>query len=83
MNSGFFNESDLVKVYAPPNLFSVMPGNLVMLRSGGPKMIVDYQDDAGMAVCSWAVNGTRHTHLFDLKCLTCYCCSKCKVGVEE
>ena len=82
MKVGVFDINDLVVVYAPPNLYSVMPGNAVMLRSGGPKMIVDYTigdrvGDKHEAVCSWTVNGIRQTHVFDLRCLTCY------TGVEE
>lgn len=77
MNSAVFDINDLVLVYAPPNLYSVMPGNAVMLRSGGPKMIVDYVigervGDKHEAACSWDYEGVRQTRVFDLRCLTCY-----------
>ena len=72
MSSETFHIDDLVLCYAPPNLRSVMPGNRVMLRSGGHEMVVDYVDKDGLAVCSWSVNNERHTYSFDLRMLTCY-----------
>lgn len=72
LRSGAFDVDDLVHVYAPPNLRSVMPGNKVMLRSGGPELtvisstednaIVNYIDDDGKLV----------KLEFPLVCLTCY-----------
>jgi uncharacterized protein YodC (DUF2158 family) len=62
MNSlqhGVFRHDELIRVYAPPNLHSVMPGNKVMLRSGGPCMIVDSVIDKEHAYCSWDENGVR------------------------
>ena len=66
----------MVECYAPPNLLSVMPGNRVMLRSGGPEMIVIKQIGDTMAEVMWEVwNGNDDrtaTHIFYLSCLTCY-----------
>lgn len=68
-----FKEEDLVKVYAPPNLLSVMPGNKVMLRSGGPKMTVIDQVGDTMAEVMWEYEeGKTMTHIFNLTCLTCF-----------
>lgn len=53
MNTGFFDVSQLVICYAPPNLRSVMSGNRVMLRSGGPEMTVCDVDADGRAICQW------------------------------
>lgn len=73
LNAGMFHSSELVAVYAPPNLREVMPGNRVMLRSGGPEMIVCEAFDNGTALCNWAdPSGALHSHIFDLRCLTCY-----------
>lgn len=68
-----FNESNLVKVYAPPNLHSVMPGNQVMLRSGGPRMTVYDVAANGDALVSYVDDeGRLHRGQFKLLCLTCY-----------
>jgi uncharacterized protein YodC (DUF2158 family) len=72
MRSDTFHASELVICYAPPNLRSVMPGNRVMLRSGGPEMTVCDVDDTGRAICQWMVEGTLCYNLFDLECLTCF-----------
>ena len=72
MQSGVFKAEDLILCYAPPNLHSVMPGNRVMLRSGGPEMIVSGTDENGHAVCQWEDKGTFYTHAYDLRCLTCF-----------
>lgn len=48
-----------------------MPGNRVMLRSGGPEMTVCDMDGAGRAICQWLVDGELRSHPFDLECLTC------------
>lgn len=80
MNSEYFKESDLMKVYAPPNLYSVEPGNRVTLRSGGPEMIV--YDSSGVAPdgtanVSWLDGeGNRIFDTFPLVCLTCYPCTE-------
>lgn len=72
MNSATYSPSDLVKCYAPPNLRSVAPGNRVMLRSGGPEMIV--REQAGdAAIVDWDdADGQRQTATFALVCLTCF-----------
>lgn len=72
MESGEFDENDLVRCYALPNLLSVMAGNKVMLRSGGPEMIVAGTDINGYAICHWIENGVLQKHTFQLACLTCY-----------
>lgn len=73
IESGKFDPSDLVPVYALPNLRSVMPGNKVMLRSGGPEMTVSDVDAAGNAICSWLnSDGVLEHRSFQLECLTCY-----------
>ncbi|OFJ47675.1 hypothetical protein BA896_000265 [Janthinobacterium lividum] len=72
MKSGIFASSDLIQCYAPPNLLSVMPGNRVMLRSGGPEMTVCDIDEEGRAICQWLVDGTLHSYPFYLECLTCF-----------
>ena len=72
MNIATFNTGDLVKCYAPPNLLSVMPGNKVMLRSGGPKMTVVWQVGDDHAVCQWEVDGLIIGGTFALACLTCW-----------
>lgn len=74
MQRGVFDASELVKVFSRPNLHSVMPGNKVMLRSGGPRMIVrETTEDGKSAVCDWDDDGgVRQTHTFALVCLTCY-----------
>lgn len=72
LRSRIYDATDLVKVYRPPNLHSVMPGNKVMLLSGGPKMTVCDVDTAGRAICQWESNGTLHSRAFDLKVLTCW-----------
>lgn len=72
MNAGTFNTADLIQCYAPPSLRSVMPGNRVMLRSGGPEMTVSDVDEQGMAVCQWMSGGRLERAAFPLECLTCY-----------
>jgi uncharacterized protein YodC (DUF2158 family) len=74
MNSESFKQGDLILLYAPPNLRSVMPGNKVMLRSGGPCMIVEeYIEKEDSAVCKWNGEGTElNRATFPLACLTCY-----------
>lgn len=72
MHIGLFDSSQLVICYAPPNLRSVMPGNRVMLRSGGPEMTVCDTDAQGMAVCQWMSGGRLERAAFPLECLTCY-----------
>ena len=72
MHSETFDASKLVTCYAPPNLGSVMPGNRVMLRSGGPEMTVCDVDEKGRAVCQWLISGQLRSHAFDLECLTCF-----------
>lgn len=74
MKQGTVDTDDLIKVYSVPNLRSVMPGNRVMLRSGGPEMIVrETSQDGDHAVCDWDDgDGRRQTHTFALVCLTCY-----------
>lgn len=72
MNSGTFDLNQLVICYAPPNLRSVMPGNRVMLRSGGPEMIVCDVDAEGRALCQWKEGEKLRSHAFDLECLTCF-----------
>lgn len=76
MNRGTFDASDLVASYAPPNLLSVMPGNKVMLRSGGPEMTVCDVTPNGMAVCQYM---GEYKGIAELKqivispsCLTCF-----------
>lgn len=72
MHSETFDTSELITCYAPPNLRSVMPGNRVMLRSGGPEMTVCDVDDDGLAICQWLVDGELRGAKFDLECLTCF-----------
>jgi uncharacterized protein YodC (DUF2158 family) len=72
MKRGVFNEADLIRCYAPPNLLSVMPGNRVMLRSGGPEMTVYDVAENGDALCQWMAGGKLEKHAFTLACLTCY-----------
>lgn len=72
MKNGMFEARELITCYAPPNLLSVMPGNRVMLRSGGPEMTVADTDENGRAICQWLGNGALHTEPFDLECLTCF-----------
>lgn len=70
---GEFDVCALVKTYAPPNLLSVMPGNKVMLRSGGPEMTVCDVDEHGKAVCQWeGAGGNFARSAFDLRTLTCF-----------
>ena len=71
LNEEDFHADDLVACYAPPNLRSVMPGNRVMLRSGGPEMIVTRQIDDDIAEVRWGADG-EYISLFLLACLTCY-----------
>jgi uncharacterized protein YodC (DUF2158 family) len=71
-NKAIFPMSDLVRQYAPPNLREVMPGNKVMLRSGGPQMTVSTLDAEGRAVCQWEGDGELKTAAFSPECLTCY-----------
>jgi uncharacterized protein YodC (DUF2158 family) len=72
VNVGIFDCNDLVICYAPPNLLSVMPGNHVMLRSGGPDMIVADVTPEGDAICQWMAEGELQRHTFSLECLTCF-----------
>lgn len=72
MQTATYDARDLIRCYAPPNLRSVMPGNRVMLRSGGPEMTVSDNDEHGRAVCQWMLDGVLHTAAFDLECLTCF-----------
>lgn len=72
MSAGTFDAKDLIIAYAPPNLRSVMPGNRVMLRSGGPEMTVCDTDAQGMAVCQWMRCERLERSTFPLECLTCY-----------
>lgn len=72
MRTQTYETRDLIRCYAPPNLRSVMPGNRVMLRSGGPEMTVADTDAEGRAVCQWMADGVLHTDVFDLECLTCF-----------
>jgi uncharacterized protein YodC (DUF2158 family) len=73
LNSASLDPDDLVRCYAPPNLRSVMPGNRVMLRSGGPEMIVRETLPGDRARCDWTdSSGKRETADFALACLTCY-----------
>lgn len=72
MKHGIFSAADLVAVYAPPNLRSVMPGNRVMLRSGGPEMTV-CDTDGEFATCQWmGSDANLQSHQFHLACLTCF-----------
>jgi uncharacterized protein YodC (DUF2158 family) len=73
MNTDTFDAKDLIIGYALPNLRSVMPGNKVMLRSGGPEMtVIGMTYDGKQVACHWMVNGLMHGDSFDLECLTCY-----------
>ena len=72
MRTESFDARQLVVCYAPPNLRSVMPGNRVMLRSGGPEMTVCDVDGKGRAFCQWVVDGELRNHAFELECLTCF-----------
>ena len=72
MNQAIFSLDQLIVCYAPPNLHSVMPGNKVMLRSGGPEMTVCDTDAQGCAICQWESDGRLERASFDLVCLTCY-----------
>ncbi|NHZ98057.1 DUF2158 domain-containing protein [Massilia sp. CCM 8734] len=72
MNHQIFSIDQLIACYAPPNLRSVMPGNKVMLRSGGPEMTVCDTNAQGQAVCQWMGADGLTRSVFDLECLTCY-----------
>lgn len=72
MRTAVFDAADLIECYAPPNLRSVMAGNKVMLRSGGPEMVVVGMTDSGHVACLWTVDGLMQGDSFDLECLTCY-----------
>lgn len=72
METGTFRADDLILCYSPPNLLSVMPGNRVMLRSGGPEMIVMENLPDNHALCMWDDGGILRRMEFDLRCLTCY-----------
>ena len=72
VNQQIFSVDQLVVCNSPPNLRSVMPGNCVMLRSGGPEMTVADVTDDGHEVCQWLAEGSLVSHLFDLECLTCF-----------
>ncbi|HEX8615654.1 MAG TPA: hypothetical protein VF800_30600 [Telluria sp.] len=72
VSTGTFNAADLVKCYAPPNLHSVMPGNRVMLRSGGSEMTVCDTLSNGDALCQWISAGVLQSASFPLVCLTCF-----------
>ena len=39
-------------------------GDVVQLKSGGPKMTVASIDEKGRAWCSWFVNGENHREVF-------------------
>ncbi|MTW11418.1 DUF2158 domain-containing protein [Pseudoduganella eburnea] len=67
-----FSAADLLPTYAPPSLREVMPGNRVMLRSGGPEMIVCDVTATGAAQCQWMVDGKLLNQAFPLECLTCF-----------
>ena len=50
-----------------------MPGNRVMLRSGGPEMIVIGQIGDNMAEVRWEIeDGKTMDHIFYLAALTCF-----------
>lgn len=49
-----------------------MPGNKVMLRSGGPEMTVCDMSAQGQALCQWMDGDRMVSNAFDLECLTCY-----------
>lgn len=74
LNRKHFDVDDLVKIDgAPPNLRSVLPGNKVMLRSGGPKMtVVICTHNGDRALCEWRVGGETYSDSFPLASLTCY-----------
>jgi uncharacterized protein YodC (DUF2158 family) len=72
MNTSTLDARDLIQCYAPPNLRSVMPGNKVMLRSGGPEMTVCDTLPNGDAWCQWMADGVLHDAPFPLECLTCF-----------
>jgi uncharacterized protein YodC (DUF2158 family) len=72
LTTAVFTGDDLIRCYAPPNLREVMPGNRVMLRSGGPEMIVCDVPIAGQATCQWLQDGQLMSHVFALECLTCF-----------
>lgn len=72
MQTATFPHNQLIGCYAPANLRSVMPGNRVMLRSGGPEMIVADVDGDGRAVCQWMDGAVLQREVFDLECLTCF-----------
>lgn len=72
MNQGRFDAGKLIACYAPPSLRSVMPGNKVMLRSGGPEMTACNTNEQGEAVCQWMADGQLVSGAFPPECLTCY-----------
>jgi hypothetical protein len=72
MHAHAFKSADLMRCYAPPNLRSVMPGNKVMLRSGGPEMTVSRVALDGRAVCQYMEGSKLVQILLPLECLTCY-----------
>lgn len=72
IESQIYSADSLVRCYAPPSLLEVMPGNRVMLRSGGPEMIVWDVPVPGQAKCQWMQDGQLQSHLFALECLTCF-----------
>ncbi len=60
------NASKMAKMFK-----EVMAGNKVILRSGGPEMIVA-ETDGERALCQWMIGTTLQAELFLLTCLTCY-----------
>jgi uncharacterized protein YodC (DUF2158 family) len=73
METRVFDANDLIRLYSPPSLGSVMPGNKVMLKSGGPKMTVCDVDADDRAVCQWLDDdGKLVAHAFELWVLTCW-----------
>lgn len=72
MFTSTYNADDLTVCYAPPSLREAMPGNRVMLRSGGPEMIVCDVPAAGQANCQWMQDGQLLSQVFALECLTCF-----------
>lgn len=77
LNKGEFKSAELVEVYSRPNLHSVMLGNKVELRSGGPCMIVEdsWLNEEGFTTArvKWkSIDDKLKTSEFDLRMLTCF-----------
>ena len=75
INQGEFKSSDLVAVYSRPNLYSVIPGNKVELRSRGPCMIVQdsWINEDGFTIARVKyedADGKLQSLDFDLRMLT-------------